>query len=470
MKPFIRSSKAGFTLVELIIVIAILAILAGVAIPVYSGYIKKANQAADLQLLAAVNTSFAVACTEVGIGSTDVTGAVLKVTDGCITGVTVSGFRAGVTPIAAQSDLHGLFAALSAKTPSTTDAKAKINGAFCTYFGDNATTKLKYYEGAGNFVFRNGVFEAFDNGSDVTYPYTDSNGNAHILSVSTDDLNAYNGTTFDELGTATLTNAIDELANHVVTTFTSSIAGDPESGREPSPAFMAFLNTLDLGKKPDGTDRTIDDLTLNERANAIALWVASSSNGLNAAEIAGRMANGESPLEGGGTDGLMASYAMQYAMLMAYANTDMAASNPVVTPGGTDSFTGLAADRQAWYNALVAEYGEGNVTITSGSLTGRGQTTVTVSLAGSETQISDLFSTVSGDKLSTAGLAEVYGKVAATEGFQTYMEGQGAEDLSGYFAAMNMINDNMQNLDVYQVLNTGFTNEELNRMLSMILG
>ena len=49
--------NGGFTLVELIVVIAILAILAGVAVPAYSGYIAKAEQAADLQTLSAVNTA-----------------------------------------------------------------------------------------------------------------------------------------------------------------------------------------------------------------------------------------------------------------------------------------------------------------------------------------------------------------------------------------------------------------------------
>ena len=47
----------GFTLVELIVVIAILAILAGVALPAYSGYINKAKEAADLQVITAVNTA-----------------------------------------------------------------------------------------------------------------------------------------------------------------------------------------------------------------------------------------------------------------------------------------------------------------------------------------------------------------------------------------------------------------------------
>lgn len=69
MKKQVRNKlrgSAGFTLVELIVVIAIIGILAGIGTVGYGGYVKKANEAADQQLLGEVNTAFAAACIENG--------------------------------------------------------------------------------------------------------------------------------------------------------------------------------------------------------------------------------------------------------------------------------------------------------------------------------------------------------------------------------------------------------------------
>ena len=69
MKKQVRNKlrgSAGFTLVELVVVIAIIGILAGIGTVGYGGYVKKANEAADQQLLGEVNTAFAAACVENG--------------------------------------------------------------------------------------------------------------------------------------------------------------------------------------------------------------------------------------------------------------------------------------------------------------------------------------------------------------------------------------------------------------------
>ena len=55
-----RSNKKGFTIVELVIVIAIIAILAAVLIPTFASLIQKANTSADIQAVRQMNTYLAV--------------------------------------------------------------------------------------------------------------------------------------------------------------------------------------------------------------------------------------------------------------------------------------------------------------------------------------------------------------------------------------------------------------------------
>ena len=83
----LRNSEGGFTLVELVVVIAILAILAGVAVPAYTGYIKKAREAGDQLLIAAVNEAFVSSCLEAGVEMIEVSEAKVSVVSQCVFGV-----------------------------------------------------------------------------------------------------------------------------------------------------------------------------------------------------------------------------------------------------------------------------------------------------------------------------------------------------------------------------------------------
>lgn len=98
MKKF--GSKSGFTLVELIVVIAILGILAGIAVPTYSGYIKKANEAADYAQLDAIKTAAVFAYTDAHVKDDSFTD---------ITSITVTksgtGLAVAVTPVTTGLDI-----------------------------------------------------------------------------------------------------------------------------------------------------------------------------------------------------------------------------------------------------------------------------------------------------------------------------------------------------------------------------
>lgn len=173
MKEQVRKTlrdKAGFTLVELIVVIAILGILAGIGTVGYSGYVKKANQAADNMLLGAVNTSFAAACMENGFDAVKASDARLDFgTDGkTLNGLEVVYYNGGAVDAARDS--------------------------FAKYFnGSNGSSEstFKYLDGS-DIQFVNGVFTADPDAimGKVVNNYRDSTyfGNEEDLMQSVDNL------------------------------------------------------------------------------------------------------------------------------------------------------------------------------------------------------------------------------------------------------------------------------------------
>ena len=65
----INSKKKGFTIVELVIVVAVIAILAAVLIPTFSNLVKKANESSDIQAVRNMNVYLAQAEATEGVNS-----------------------------------------------------------------------------------------------------------------------------------------------------------------------------------------------------------------------------------------------------------------------------------------------------------------------------------------------------------------------------------------------------------------
>ena len=72
-----KSNNKGFSLVELIIVIAIMAVLVGVLAPAYLRYVEKSRKSADIQAVDAVMSAMEAAAIDPSLNVTD--GTVMKV-------------------------------------------------------------------------------------------------------------------------------------------------------------------------------------------------------------------------------------------------------------------------------------------------------------------------------------------------------------------------------------------------------
>ena len=70
-RGLLAKQNAGFTLVELIIVIAIIAVLSAVAAPQYLKYVEKSRISTDMETAAVIETAVSVLCAEGAIPGAD---------------------------------------------------------------------------------------------------------------------------------------------------------------------------------------------------------------------------------------------------------------------------------------------------------------------------------------------------------------------------------------------------------------
>jgi len=210
MKKFFKKTE-GFTLVELIVVIAILGILAGVGTVGYSGYIKKAQTAADNQLLAAVNQAYAAACIENGVDAKNTDAANITLNGGKVPGVDVT---------------------------SPADKAEKIEAAFTKYFAGNENSKFKVATG---LVFNKNIGAFVDpanSGQSMSIAY----GGGYIT-LEPADIQAIQNSNIADMDPVALLNKVNDTAGMVTG------LGAYTNGIMTGSDFLTYFGTL-LGDDP----------------------------------------------------------------------------------------------------------------------------------------------------------------------------------------------------------------------------
>ena len=321
------NKNGGFTLVELIVVIAILAILAGVAVPLYSGYIAKANEAADLQMLGALNTAFNAACVEEDV-----------VVDDTMEGAQ---FVLGTDKKITKLDLP------TAKN-SIEDA---VYAAFQTYYAGNINNAFKVYE---QIAFVDGAFvgltadEAFEN---VTV-------NGVTFKVSKQVIAQMQNSQFGEMGGAKLLGEVD-----FASTMAQVLLTNPQSSLHSvlTPAALGAMMGYDMSDETQAgqwgakyeamvyalaQEKNISAKEASQQilANSAVLSVAQNSQGMTTANVTGLLkddnliANLSTKMDDPTTaPEAMAEAALAYGMYTAY----MHKNDPTYTSTGITDLSSL---------------------------------------------------------------------------------------------------------------------------------